>query len=161
MAATSMISARCSRTTVVTRTIGSQATTPVTTQPHTSHINERAFDMSIYRRKYTRLMSCERWRQLRASILREHPLCEECEKHGRFSTAEVVHHIIPLESISDPSRLEAMCYEPSNLMALCRKCHTEIHKAMGKNSRKEKKARESKSVDDMVERLLRDPGGTF
>ncbi len=117
--------------------------------------------MSIYRRKYTRLMSCERWRQLRASILREHPLCEECEKHGRFSTAEVVHHIIPLESISDPSRLEAMCYEPSNLMALCRKCHTEIHKAMGKNSRKEKKERESKSVDDMVARLLSNPGGTF
>ena len=45
---------------------------------------------SAARRGYDR-----KWREARASWLREHPLCVECETKGRFVAAVVVDHIVP------------------------------------------------------------------
>jgi 5-methylcytosine-specific restriction protein A len=43
------------------------------------------------RKRYDR-----RWKRIRDRYISEHPLCEECQKYGRLTPAEEVHHIIPL-----------------------------------------------------------------
>lgn len=56
------------------------------------------------------------WVKVRKTYLLQHPLCEECEKHGRVMPAAEVHHIVALRD--GGARLD-----PDNLMAVCRACH--------------------------------------
>jgi len=58
------------------------------------------------------------WKKIRARFLSQHPLCEQCEKAGRLTPAEEVHHILPLA--------DGGTNEESNLMALCKSCHSKI-----------------------------------
>lgn len=53
-------------------------------------------------------------------------LCERCLSQGIIKRGEIVHHIRPLNSqnINDPE----ISLNWNNLMLVCRKCHTEIHK---------------------------------
>lgn len=64
------------------------------------------------------------WRVIRNKYIRAHPLCEECLRLGRAVPAEHVHHIIPL---ADGGTSDA-----SNLMSLCKECHSRIHMEMRK-----------------------------
>lgn len=65
------------------------------------------------RRRYGRA-----WKRIRDSYISQHPLCEECEKNGRLTKAEEVHHIIPLA--------RGGTHDKRNLMALCTPCHSAI-----------------------------------
>ena len=47
-----------------------------------------------------------------------HPLCEECKKQGKLTPTEEVHHILPLS--------KGGTHAESNLMALCKSCHSAI-----------------------------------
>ena len=64
-----------------------------------------------------------RWKKLRAAYISQHPLCEQCLKEGRVTRAEEVHHIVPLSHGGK--------HEFSNLMSLCKSCHSRITAAMG------------------------------
>ena len=58
------------------------------------------------------------WKRIRDRYIKSHPLCEECRKQGKLTPAEEVHHILPLSKGGDN--------EKSNLMALCKSCHSRI-----------------------------------
>lgn len=58
------------------------------------------------------------WRKLRKAYRDIHPLCDECEKHGRVTPSEHVDHVIPRNQRPD---LEL---DWSNLRALCKPCHS-------------------------------------
>jgi 5-methylcytosine-specific restriction protein A len=58
------------------------------------------------------------WKRIRDRYVKEHPLCEECKKHGRPTPVEEVHHIVPLSKGGGN--------EFSNLMSLCKSCHSSI-----------------------------------
>lgn len=58
-----------------------------------------------------------RWQAFRIVYLREHPLCADCEKRGRVTLAEHIHHI---KKLVDAPHLK---YEEGNLMPLCEPCH--------------------------------------
>lgn len=60
-------------------------------------------------------------------------LCERCLAKGIITPAEVVHHITPLtdENISDLD----VALGWSNLQALCRKCHAEVHEELDADSK--------------------------
>jgi 5-methylcytosine-specific restriction protein A len=58
------------------------------------------------------------WKRIRDRYISEHPLCEECKKAGRLTPAEEVHHIISLS--------KGGTNEDSNLMSLCKRCHSSI-----------------------------------
>ena len=58
------------------------------------------------------------WKRIRDRFIKAHPLCEECQKQGKLTPAEEVHHILPLS--------KGGCNEMSNLMALCKSCHSRI-----------------------------------
>ena len=58
------------------------------------------------------------WRKVRERFLSAHPLCEECRKRGMTTPAQEVHHILPLG--------RGGANHESNLMALCKRCHSAI-----------------------------------
>lgn len=57
------------------------------------------------------------WRQARAYFLTRHPLCVECQKHGRYTKATVVDHIVPHKGDM------TLFWDESNWQALCKTCH--------------------------------------
>lgn len=63
------------------------------------------------------------WRIIRCSYIAAHPLCEQCLKDGRMAPAQEVHHILPLS--------DGGTNDSSNLMALCKSCHSQITAEMG------------------------------
>ena len=58
------------------------------------------------------------WKRIRDRHIAQHPLCEVCKRNGRLTPAEEVHHILPLS--------QGGTHEDSNLMSLCKCCHSEI-----------------------------------
>ena len=58
------------------------------------------------------------WKRIRDRYIKTHPLCEQCQKENRITPAEEVHHILPLSKGGGN--------ESSNLMALCKSCHSRI-----------------------------------
>ena len=58
------------------------------------------------------------WKRVRDRYIKSHPLCEECEKQGKLTAAEEVHHKLPLS--------KGGSNEKSNLMALCKSCHSRM-----------------------------------
>lgn len=58
------------------------------------------------------------WKRIRDRHITQYPLCEMCKNHGRLTPAEEVHHILPLS--------QGGTHEDSNLMSLCKSCHSEI-----------------------------------
>ena len=85
---------------------------------------------------YQRLLNSKRWKQLRAWKLQQNPLCELCQEEGFVRSAVDIHHKTPVESAKTPSEMYALCFNPSNLQALCISCHVKVHKEMGKNKKK-------------------------
>lgn len=58
------------------------------------------------------------WRRIRARYVAEHPLCEQCQKDDRLTPTQEVHHILPLS--------KGGTHDFTNLMALCKPCHSRI-----------------------------------
>lgn len=74
-------------------------------------------------RKYQRDLEIDKrygrqWRKNRARYVAEHPLCEQCQKEGRLTPTQEVHHILPLS--------RGGTHDFDNLMALCKPCHSRI-----------------------------------
>ncbi len=60
------------------------------------------------------------WRKVRDLYIAAHPLCEECEKAGRYVRATLVHHVLPLAN--------GGTNDAENLMSLCASCHEKRHR---------------------------------
>ena len=62
------------------------------------------------------------WHKLRIAILvRDNYECQQCKCAGKHTHATEVHHIVPIR------KDYSLRLEPSNLVALCKRCHYEIH----------------------------------
>jgi 5-methylcytosine-specific restriction enzyme A len=66
-------------------------------------------DDSFYRSKA--------WRRLRASKLRDDPLCEHCARKGKVVPASIVDHRVAIRRGGEPM-------EYANLQSLCPSCHS-------------------------------------
>ena len=78
----------------------------------TKHYNKYQRDPNTYKR-YS-----NRWRRIRQPYIKEHPVCELCERKNILKTVEEVHHIIPLS--------KGGTHNDENLMSLCKSCHSKI-----------------------------------
>lgn len=90
---------------------------------------------------YTRLMNCTEWRKIRERQLYKQPWCEECQRHGVVRSAEVVHHVVEVETGRTEQEQRELAYSESNLQSLCRKHHNALHAEMKSHSRKVHKER--------------------
>lgn len=73
------------------------------------------------------------WKKCRAAYLEKvGGLCERCMSQGRYTPAELVHHIVPITpaNINDPS----ITMNFDNLKAVCRSCHAIEHLRQNGNS---------------------------
>lgn len=63
-----------------------------------------------------------KWLRKRISILnRDRYQCQECNRYGRCTQANTVHHIVPVEVNPDYQ------YLSRNLISVCNRCHNEFH----------------------------------
>lgn len=69
----------------------------------------------------------ERWKRLRALKFANNPLCELCQKEGRTTPAEDIHHIVSFMTATDPGTRYQLAYDYDNLMSLCKQCHQRQH----------------------------------
>ncbi len=63
------------------------------------------------------------WKRIRDEYAVEHPFCELCFARGLFVPAEEIHYKLPLS--------EGGTHDRSNLIALCKLCHSTIHAKRG------------------------------
>ncbi len=64
----------------------------------------------------TKFYLSPQWRKLRAMKLELQPLCEECLRNDKHTTAKVADHITPINRGGAPLDIE-------NLQSLCNRCH--------------------------------------
>jgi 5-methylcytosine-specific restriction protein A len=67
---------------------------------------------SAHERGYT-----SKWRKLSKLYLKSHPLCTECNRHGKLTPATVVDHITPHRG--NPQ----LMWSEGNWQSLCKRCH--------------------------------------
>ena len=71
------------------------------------------------------------WKRIRDKYVQQHPFCELCYEKGVIVPVEEVHHKVPLA--------EGGTHERSNLISLCKSCHSQIHAERGDRWNKDKK----------------------
>lgn len=84
-------------------------------------LKEKEYDKSrahIHKKRYNK-----QWESVRNAYIRSHPLCERCYAQHIATSAEIVHHIVPLS--------EGGSNSVDNLMSVCRKCHAQVHVERG------------------------------
>lgn len=75
----------------------------------------------------SQLYNSKKWKRLRAAYFMQHPLCEYCLEKGVTRQTEEIHHKIPILRGRDLLEMQSLAYDANNLVALCSKCHHEIH----------------------------------
>ncbi len=108
---------------------------------------------------YNKLIHTTRWLRLRKNVLSKHPLCQMCENEGRVSAATDVHHIVPCETAMTRQEMETLMFDVHNVMALCHRCHVQIHMAIGKGGKEERRKRADKKLGDFVKKFFSDKEG--
>ena len=63
------------------------------------------------------------WRKLRINYLMVHPVCERCNK----ALAIDVHHKTAISTATNEAEMKRIGFDETNLQAVCRNCHKEIH----------------------------------
>lgn len=81
------------------------------------------------------------WKELRKAYFQSHPLCENClsKTEPIIRPTEEIHHIKPISGGNTLEEMMDLAYNPSNLRALCKECHKNIHKEMKSGFMKKKK----------------------
>lgn len=85
--------------------------------------------LNIYKNVY----NTSQWRKLREAYLMEHPLCERCLEAKRISPSTEVHHVVPISKATNELQMKELGFNPTNLQALCEKCHDEVHNNLRKS----------------------------
>ena len=73
-----------------------------------------------------KLYKSKTWQKCRQGYIKSvGGLCERCLEHGRYTPAEIVHHVVHIDAsnINDPT----VTLNWNNLQAVCRDCHKELH----------------------------------
>lgn len=116
-------------------------------------------------RNYQRLLNSKRWQEVKRIVWqRTNGLCEECKRQGIVRAGIDCHHIVPVETATSLHEMERLCYNPDNIRLLCIEHHSEIHKSMGKGTRKlaieRAKQRQDRWAEGLTSRFTTAKGST-
>jgi len=81
-------------------------------------------DVAKYSQQDKAFYNSKKWRQKSRKYKELYPYCEVCLKENMKKPSEIVHHITPISQGGDP-------FDPNNLLAICKQCHSEIHTGIG------------------------------
>ena len=104
-------------------------------------------------KNYQHLLNSKRWQKLRRWKLEQNPLCELCLHEGKVVSAVDVHHITPVETARSLDEMERLCFEPTNLQALCISCHVKVHKEARSHKRSQHEQRERDRLERWKQEL--------
>lgn len=82
----------------------------------------RAYRQSPGRKEVEAFYNSKEWRRHSRAYRSEHPLCEPCQREGRVTAAQQVHHKEEISKRPD------LAYEWDNLESVCIQCHNEMRK---------------------------------
>jgi 5-methylcytosine-specific restriction protein A len=85
---------------------------------HTEVKKQARRDYDKKRPSYYAWYDSARWQMLRSKILFACPLCVECSKLGRHTSASVVDHIVAHKGNIN------LFWDAENLQSLCKTCHS-------------------------------------
>ena len=90
---------------------------------------------------------------IRADYLRQHPLCERCEREGFVRSAVDVHHKTPVEQGRTEQEMEYLAYNlgGNNLEALCIPCHIKAHQSMRTHTKEKVKENKDRARQRFLE----------
>ncbi len=103
---------------------------------------------------YNKMIHSRQWRNLRARVLAEYPCCQRCQQQGRVAVAEEVHHVTPVQCGATPAEQRRLMFNPANLRALCRRCHSQTHIELQSNSPQQARQRNDRAVEGFIARYL-------
>lgn len=103
---------------------------------------------------YKKLIQSKKWTRLRFKKLSNNPLCEKCLHSDIVTPAAEIHHIKPIESVSDAAVMYALAYDYNNLISLCHKCHVSIHISLKSKSKQANKTRVKNDIDRFISTFL-------
>lgn len=83
---------------------------------------QRQYDRGSRDPESKRFYNSNAWKAVRASKLQADPICERCEKEGRVTRADLVHHKLELRDFPE------LGLSLDNLESLCHACHNLEHK---------------------------------
>lgn len=104
-------------------------------------------------KNYQHLLNSKRWQKLRRWKLEQNPLCELCLHEDKVVSAVDVHHITPVETARSLDEMEQLCFEPTNLQALCISCHAKVHKEARSHTRRQHEQRERDRLERWKQEL--------
>ena len=96
---------------------------------------------------YKNLINTKRWRDLRKIQLSNHPLCADCYQVGIIEPACEVHHVIPVESVSNREERKRLMFDINNLVSLCHECHKRRHVNLHSHKKEENIRRNKESTE--------------
>ena len=96
---------------------------------------------------YKNLINTKRWRGLRKIQLSNHPLCADCYQVGIIEPACEVHHVIPVESVSNREERKRLMFDINNLVSLCHECHKRRHVNLHSHKKEENIRRNKESTE--------------
>ena len=105
-------------------------------------INKPKRKNNSYRRQQRQdCYSMKQWKELSKWYRQLHPICEMCAQRGDVTPSEHVHHILSPFEPNLPSEVKfERLLDVSNLMALCRDCHNEVHGNVKKSKKNTQKS---------------------
>ena len=106
---------------------------------------------------YQTLLNKRWWKYTRLGYLRNHPLCERCQAEGKVMAAVDVHHIKPVESAHTLEEMKQLCFDISNLQALCIPCHIKVHQDMRSHTTEGHQQRQADRLEQWKDRQSKPP----
>ena len=112
-------------------------------------------------KRYQRLLNDKRWLEVKRMVWqRANGLCEDCMKQGIIRAGVDCHHIIPVETATTIQEMERLCYDwRNNIRLLCIQCHSNIHRGMGKGTRKlaqeRARQRQERWSDNLINKFVK------
>lgn len=79
------------------------------------------------RQERQQIYTSAKWLKLREAKLMNNPLCELCLEKGIITPAIDIHHRDSFMNYQGVMRLYK-AYDYSNLLSLCKECHSALHK---------------------------------
>lgn len=107
-------------------------------------------------KEYRKLINTRKWQKLRLQALsKTNYLCAVCIKNDMTTPATEVHHIAPVETGANLLHMKQLCYDPSNLIAVCKECHKKEHINLMSYTKSEVQKRTNARTKSFVDKFLK------
>ena len=107
-------------------------------------------------KEYRKLINTRKWQKMRLQALsKTNYLCAVCLKDDITTPATEVHHIAPVETGANLLHMKQLCYDPNNLLPVCKECHKNEHIKLQSYTKSETQKRNKERANAFVNRFLK------